>query len=107
VAREQRFGIKADSLSFSTILVLSEGGQTKILLQNLGDGGIAVRINGEEREVPAGLNLKELLLWLKIETDRVAVELNRLIVRKVEWETTRVEAGSEIEIVMFVGGGSR
>jgi thiamine biosynthesis protein ThiS len=33
------------------------------------------------------------------------VELNRAIVKRALWETTDVQPGAEIEIVMFVGGG--
>jgi len=33
------------------------------------------------------------------------VELNRNIVRKTDWESCVVEAGAELEVVHFVGGG--
>ncbi len=46
-----------------------------------------------------------LLDWLKIGSDRVAVELNKSIVRKRDWERTLLSDGSQIEIVEFVGGG--
>jgi thiamine biosynthesis protein ThiS len=36
----------------------------------------------------------------------VAVELNRAIVRKPEWDSTAIDEGAKIEIVWFVGGGS-
>ena len=37
--------------------------------------------------------------------DRVAVELNRRIIRRGAWEETALEAGASVEIVHFVGGG--
>ena len=43
---------------------------------------------------------------LRLEPDRVAVELDRVIVKRALWEETEIRAGAEIEIVMFVGGGS-
>jgi sulfur carrier protein len=46
-----------------------------------------------------------LLAFLTIDSSRVAVELNRRIVRKPEWDASRVEAGAQLEIVEFVGGG--
>lgn len=64
-----------------------------------------VTINGEPAEVPEGLNVAGLLDHLGIEGSRVAIELNREIVRKAAWEATPVPAGSEVEIVQFVGGG--
>jgi thiamine biosynthesis protein ThiS len=51
------------------------------------------------------MNIRELLAHLEIATDRVAVELNRQIVRKAGWESARVEEGAALEIVHFVGGG--
>lgn len=66
---------------------------------------ISVEINGEGREIPASLNVRGLLEHLQIDTGRVAVELNKEIVRKAAWEATPVEDGAQIEIVMFVGGG--
>jgi sulfur carrier protein len=66
---------------------------------------ISVEINGEARQIPASLNVRSLLEHLQIDTARVAVELNKEIVRKAAWDATTVEAGAQIEIVMFVGGG--
>jgi thiamine biosynthesis protein ThiS len=66
---------------------------------------IEVVVNGEPRGVPDGQKLLDLLLHLEIDPSRVAVELNRNIVRKTEWGETPVEAGARLEIVQFVGGG--
>jgi thiamine biosynthesis protein ThiS len=46
-----------------------------------------------------------LLHHIGVQDDRVAVELDRQIVRRSEWETTQIRAGASIEIVQFVGGG--
>jgi thiamine biosynthesis protein ThiS len=66
---------------------------------------IAVQINGEPQTVRAGLTVDALLRELGIKADRVAVELNRSIVRQPLWSSTPVEAGAQVEIVTFVGGG--
>jgi sulfur carrier protein len=66
---------------------------------------IGIVVNGEERQVPDGQNVRSLLAVLGIEPDRVAVELDRTIVRKADWEATAVREGSRLEIVQFVGGG--
>lgn len=66
---------------------------------------IQVTVNGEPRTITAGSSIVEMLQQLGVDRQRVAVELNRSIVRKGEWPTTPVEAGSQIEIVEFVGGG--
>ena len=66
---------------------------------------VEIVVNGKPRQVPEGLWLDGLLAWLEIPASRVAVERNRAIVRKAEWGATRVEAGDQLEIVWFVGGG--
>ena len=66
---------------------------------------IEVAVNGEKRQIPAGLNVRQMLLHLELDPQRVAVELNRTIVGKSKWDSTSVEAYANIEIVEFVGGG--
>jgi sulfur carrier protein len=66
---------------------------------------IEIVVNGSPKRVPEGLGVAGLLGWLAIDPARVAVELNRSIVRKQEWNTTKVEGGAQLEIVWFVGGG--
>ncbi len=66
---------------------------------------IKVMINGEFREVPANQCVAALLDWLNVPSDRVAVELNKSIVRRRDWETADVGDGARVEIVEFVGGG--
>ncbi|WP_238325958.1 sulfur carrier protein ThiS [Bryobacter aggregatus] len=62
-------------------------------------------INGERREVPEGLDVQGLLDFLGVDSSRVAVELNRSIVRKSDWSASKLVDGAEVEVVMFVGGG--
>jgi thiamine biosynthesis protein ThiS len=66
---------------------------------------IEINVNGKPAEVPPGLNVEGLLRELNLDPARVAVELNRAIVRKTEWQSTPVDAGAQVEIVQFVGGG--
>lgn len=64
-----------------------------------------ISINGEVKQIPPGLSVSELLLHLGVKADRVAIEMNREIVRKRDWNTTSVPESARIEIVEFVGGG--
>jgi sulfur carrier protein len=66
---------------------------------------IEIVVNGRPRRVPEGLNVVGLLAFLEIETSRVAVELDREIVRKPEWDGAKIGEGAQVEIVWFVGGG--
>ncbi|MCU1295258.1 MAG: thiamine biosynthesis protein ThiS [Bryobacterales bacterium] len=67
--------------------------------------GISILVNGVKREVPGGQSVSDLLRRLEISSERVAVELDKSIVRKRDWERTVVADGAEIEVVEFVGGG--
>jgi sulfur carrier protein len=64
-----------------------------------------VIVNGESREVPGGQTVTGLLEHLCAPIDRVAVELNKNIVRRRDWNDTLVPDGSHVEVVEFVGGG--
>jgi thiamine biosynthesis protein ThiS len=66
---------------------------------------IRATINGEEREVPEGLSVADLLSHLGMKLDRVAIERNREILPRALWKDTTVEQGDRFEIVQFVGGG--
>jgi sulfur carrier protein len=62
-------------------------------------------INGEERTVGEGLTLVALVEQLGIKADRVAIELNRNIVRRDDWPQIALHDGDRLEVVHFVGGG--
>jgi len=66
---------------------------------------IQIVVNGQVRSVREGQTLAGLLATLEIARDRVAVELDRKIVRRSEWDATMVGPGATLEIVQFVGGG--
>ena len=68
-------------------------------------GTIRITVNGEPREIAAGSTVASMLQQLNVTGERVAVELNRAIVRKAGWSATPVPEGSQVEIVEFVGGG--
>ncbi len=64
-----------------------------------------IRINGETRDVADRLTLSELIAHLELAPERLAVELNREVVRRANWPHTTLAEGDRVEIVHFVGGG--
>jgi sulfur carrier protein len=66
---------------------------------------ISISVNGEQHLAEEGQTILELLRQLQIDPARVAVELDRRIVKQPRWANTVVGQGAEIEIVQFVGGG--
>jgi len=64
-----------------------------------------IRVNGEWAEHDDGLSIAGLLARLSMDPRRVAVERNRLLVRRAEHAETPLADGDELEIVTLVGGG--
>lgn len=63
-------------------------------------------INGQDRQFDSAMTISSLLAQLGMKPDRVAVELNRELVPRDGWPSTRLSEGDKLEIVHFVGGGS-
>ncbi len=66
---------------------------------------MTLTINGESRNFENLSTLADLVNLLCLKGDRVAVELNRNIVSRPDWPSTRLKEGDKLEIVHFVGGG--
>ncbi len=64
-----------------------------------------IMINGESRELAAGLTVAAMLQALGIDTRKVAVERNLEIVPKSAFAATEIQEGDRLEIVHFIGGG--
>ena len=61
-------------------------------------------INGKYEEINK-VNLLDYLIENKYRLDRVVVDLNGNIVKKVDFEKINIKNTDKIEIVCFVGGG--
>jgi sulfur carrier protein len=66
---------------------------------------IQIVVNGAMRALPPGQTIQELLATLELDPARVAVELDRRIVKPHDWAATALVDGARLEIVQFVGGG--
>ncbi|MCA1590350.1 MAG: sulfur carrier protein ThiS [Acidobacteria bacterium] len=66
---------------------------------------IEIYLNGERREVQVETTLAQLLDVCNLPSRRVAVELNKDVVRRDAWESTRLSNQDRVEVVHFVGGG--
>ncbi|HSU68714.1 MAG TPA: sulfur carrier protein ThiS, partial [Tepidisphaeraceae bacterium] len=63
-----------------------------------------VTVNGEPRDLPAGETIRTLVARYNLTPEKVAIELNRRLVRSEKYDTA-LNDGDEVEIVTFVGGG--
>jgi len=70
---------------------------------------LIIQLNGQPRTLetigdPSTLDV--VITVLELKPDRIAVELNGEIVRRIAWPETAVRANDRLEVVHFVGGGS-
>ena len=66
---------------------------------------MTIRLNGDPYELAGPMSVSALLEALGIDSRRVAVELNLVVLKRAAFTTTMVQAGDAMEIVNFVGGG--
>ena len=64
-----------------------------------------IQLNGDPYEINNGTNLNELLNKLKIQKNKVAIEVNGEIVEKNKYTNLTLNKGDKVEIVQFIGGG--
>jgi thiamine biosynthesis protein ThiS len=66
---------------------------------------IDITLNGDERPIPAGQSVAGLIESLGLDRRKVAVERNREIVPRSQYDATMLLPRDQIEIVHFIGGG--
>jgi len=64
-----------------------------------------IQLNGNSYEINNGTNLNELLNKLKIQKNKVAIEVNGEIVEKNKYPNLILNEDDKVEIVHFIGGG--
>ena len=65
---------------------------------------MTVKVNGDPRDVSDGQTVRALIQGVGLRPEKVAVELNRRLLRSDRYDTPLKE-GDEVEVVTFVGGG--
>lgn len=64
------------------------------------------QLNGKQVELPSEVNsVEKLLAHYNLQSRIAVVEVNREIVMKEDYETSRLSNGDVVEIIHFVGGG--
>ena len=61
-------------------------------------------VNGKPTEAAEGTTIRQLLETLGLKPERVAIELNRRLVRAKDYDRVLV-SDDAVEVVTFVGGG--
>jgi sulfur carrier protein len=70
-------------------------------------GGDKMQVNGKEYAINESRSLIELLSELKVDPNRIVVEINYEIVNREDVEGRLLNEDDSIEIISFMGGGSK
>jgi len=65
---------------------------------------VNIKVNGQDRDIADGTTVAQLIEQHNLTPQKVAVELNRRLIRTEKYDTV-LKSGDEVEIVTFVGGG--
>jgi sulfur carrier protein len=71
---------------------------------------MTLQLNGNSRDfpnLPPAPTLQHLVDDLQLKGDRIAVEHNGTIIPRAQWPDTMLNAQDKLEVVHFVGGGTR
>jgi thiamine biosynthesis protein ThiS len=66
---------------------------------------IAIQLNGRPHNLAGEYSVAALIESLSLTPERVAVEINRVLVRRANFESTQLQQGDLVEVVTLVGGG--
>ena len=66
---------------------------------------IKIILNGKSRSLKKTTSVHDLMISLKLPTDKVAIELNKEIINKKSIKNLYLKNNDKIEIVHFIGGG--
>jgi sulfur carrier protein len=64
-----------------------------------------VCVNGKKVSVPTDSSLTGLIEQLSLGNSKIAVELNREIVPRSQYDSLQLQEGDQLEIVQAIGGG--
>jgi len=62
-------------------------------------------LNGKEAEANNGISVEEYLLQKGIELDKIVIEYNLEILKRIDWKSTVIKENDKLEVLRFVGGG--
>jgi sulfur carrier protein len=66
---------------------------------------MTVSLNGEARDVPAGLTLDRLVATLTTAHRGVAAAVNETVIPRSRWTSTALGEGDRVEVLTAVQGG--
>ena len=66
---------------------------------------IKINLNGRVISVPTNTTVSKVIKNIKVQTNKIAIELNRKIIDKKRINKLHLKNNDKLEIVHFIGGG--
>jgi len=64
-----------------------------------------IQLNGKKVKIQRNLSIKDLIKKYRLKENKIAIELNGIILPKDRYKNKKVKNNDKIEIVQFIGGG--
>ena len=64
-----------------------------------------IQLNGKKLKIRMNLSVKDLLKKYRLEENKIAIELNGIILPKHQYKRKKIKNNDKIEVVQFIGGG--
>ena len=66
---------------------------------------IKIKLNGKYIKIKDNITLFSLIKKTKVPINKVAIELNQVVINKKSLSRIKIKKNNKIEIVHFIGGG--
>ena len=66
---------------------------------------IKINLNGRVISIPTNTTVSKVIKNIKVQTNKIAIELNRKIIDKERINKLHLKNNDKLEIVHFIGGG--
>ena len=64
-----------------------------------------IQLNGKKLKIHTNFSVKDLLKKYRLEENKIAIELNGIILPKHQYKRKKIKNNDKIEVVQFIGGG--
>ena len=64
-----------------------------------------IQLNGKKIKINSNSSIKDLIKKFKLKENKIAIELNGIILPKKFYSSKKIKDKDNIEIVQFIGGG--
>ena len=64
-----------------------------------------IQLNGKKISILTNISVKDLVKKYKLKENKIAIELNGVILPKQNYAIKKLKNNDKIEIVQFIGGG--